>query len=83
MWTVADLRDLRRWRIRADTPEPLPRFQVEPAEIAGEYQVIDRLTKYRAVFILPAQWDDPRARAQEIADELNAKYAKETEDDSA
>lgn len=83
MWTTADLRDLRRWRITAEEPPPLPRFQVEPASIAGEYQVIDALQRWKSVFILPAQWDDPRARAQEIADELNTKYAKETEDDQA
>lgn len=79
MWTQDDLRELRRWRIEPSPLHPLPRFQVEPSEIEGEYSVIDRCRKYRAAFVFPATWSDPRAEAQATADELNAKHEKESE----
>lgn len=87
MWTVADCRDLRSWRITADDPPPpLPRFQAVAAA-EGEYEVIDRLLKFRATHTISANFNDPRSVAEAIAAELNLKYdsviTERTEDDQA
>lgn len=74
MWTLADKRYLRALKVQADDPPPpLPRFQVVPAQ-AGEYEVIDRLVKFRATHTIAATFDNPRAVAEAIADALNQKY---------
>lgn len=89
MWTVVDRRDLRRWRIQADDPPPpLPRFQAVAAA-QGEYEVIDRLLKFRATHTISANFTDPRSVAEAIAAELNQKYdtviaeRKDREEDGA
>lgn len=77
MWTVTDRRFLRGLRVTADDPPtPLPRFQAVAAA-QGEYEVIDRLLKFRATHTISANFDDPRSVAELIAQELNLKYDKE------
>lgn len=77
MWTLADKRYLHRLKVSPDDPPPpLPRFQVEPAAVEGEYQVIDRLLKFRATHTIDAKFEKPTPRevAEMIAAELNSKY---------
>lgn len=77
VWTKADARYLKSLRVEVDDPPPaLPRFQVEPIA-DGEYQVIDALLKHRATHTISAQFENPRAVAEAIADELNQKYERQ------
>lgn len=54
-------------------PHPLPRFQAMAAK-DGEYEVIDRLLRFRCTHVIAATFDDPRSVAEAIANELNTKY---------
>jgi len=78
MWTQDDLRYLRSLRIEStNPPEPLPRFQVEPSEVDGEYRVIDRTHPTRK-FEFGPMWPDPRRAAEDYAHHLNASQKEET-----
>lgn len=80
IWSNSDKRYLRSLRVESiDPPHPLPRFQVEPAEMEGEYRVFDRLDKYRETHIIAAHFDNPRAMAEAIASELNEKHERQSQ----
>jgi len=58
-------------------PHPSRAFQVVAAA-HGEYEVMDRLLKFRVTHTISAYFDDPRSVAEAIANELNQKYERQT-----
>lgn len=74
-WSINDKRFLRSLRIVADAPAPAsPRFVVMAGKHAGEYNVVDRLNRCADHVFTPDNFDDPKAAADDFAQQLNEKH---------
>lgn len=84
-WSISDKRFLKSLEIATtDPPAPLPRFRVEPSDVAGRYWVYQVIEKGKRTAVLTVadvgspEFPDPRAAAEEIARQKNEEHREKS-----